>query len=512
MGLVILQIMSRALLTVQTCAAHNPQCNSIWTSPLHPDKLPLLPVFSEWENTENRSVLLPAGPQEVAEGSLVDSNGDSTQFAVLPGAMPRHIVADIRNLLEDPKAMRDFDQDPDTVDGMPTYEVFVQDVIQESKDGSIKMDHSPQVLARRRPLREALKAKIHPVLVERVTPFIRKYYPKSCDRDDESRACTPCSILIRRYLPGERRSHGSHYDGHALVTVVISLADYDTDYTGGLYVGTGHGENARRVVALSKGDAVVHRSDLLHGVKVESGTRWSLIIWYRDSTTCQNHDKEWFKDCAEEGRAVCQQLYGSKIGEPAKMLHWNMLAAEGGSVISQIKIGRAYMGQLPSNLPFSPKKAAALYMRATELAGAPDAHYALGQMLLDGHIRAKEDKVAEAVGHFEAAAYLGHAYAAYNLGVAHLFGFGVKTRDKDLASLWFEVCGLPEGFMGVAMHRAGKGDKKGRKNWERRAKTMGFGTPWRKRARLATGSGGAGGVDLHSNWPIKRGGPKPPRW
>ena len=54
--------------------------------------------------------------------------------------------------------------------------------------------------------------------------------------------------------------------GHALVTAVISLSDYGSEYRGGLYVATGR--SANKVVALRRGDAVVHQSDLLHGVKV----------------------------------------------------------------------------------------------------------------------------------------------------------------------------------------------------------------------------------------------------
>eukprot|EP00039_Didymoeca_costata_P013727 m.213282 g.213282 ORF g.213282 m.213282 type:complete len:141 (-) comp15859_c0_seq22:1227-1649(-) len=32
----------------------------------------------------------------------------------------------------------------------------------------------------------------------------------------------------------------------------------------------------------------MHQSDLLHGVEVLSGERWSWIIWYKDSSTCSN--------------------------------------------------------------------------------------------------------------------------------------------------------------------------------------------------------------------------------
>ena len=52
----------------------------------------------------------------------------------------------------------------------------------------------------------------------------------------------------------------------ALTTVVMSLSDYDTEYRGGLYVATNHG---RYALKLNRGDAVMHQSDLLHGVQVD---------------------------------------------------------------------------------------------------------------------------------------------------------------------------------------------------------------------------------------------------
>ena len=120
---------------------------------------------------------------------------------------------------------------------------------------------------------------------------------------------TPCYSLIRRYKEGERRSHETHYDQHAIVTVVVSLADFETEYTGGLYVAAGRA--GRQVLPLSRGDAAVHGPDLLHGVGVESGERWSWILWYRDSPTCDDHSGDWFTECAAAGNAVCEALYAA---------------------------------------------------------------------------------------------------------------------------------------------------------------------------------------------------------
>ena len=83
------------------------------------------------------------------------------------------------------------------------------------------------------------------------------------------------------------------------------------DYRGGLYVASANSD--RRFIALRKGDGVVHRSDLLHGVKVfpvgkedyEDGNmeRWSWILWFVDSETCEGeYGYEWYVVFEREAR------------------------------------------------------------------------------------------------------------------------------------------------------------------------------------------------------------------
>ena len=66
-------------------------------------------------------------------------------------------------------------------------------------------------------------------------------------------------------------------------------------------------------------------------------------------------------------------------------------------------------------------------------------HLAVLREVLAVAVQRHRDLVAEqparlvaAVGHLEAAAYHGHAFAAYNLGVAHLHGHGVAAPDAGL--------------------------------------------------------------------------------
>ena len=112
---------------------------------------------------------------------------------------------------------------------------------------------------------------------------------------------------------------------------------------------------------------------------------------------------------------------------------------------------------------------------------------------------------------FEAAAAGRHEFAMYNLGVAHLYGFGTR-RDAPLAGRWFAASGLPEGYMAVALQQRGLGHDNESRRWEGRARHLGFGTPWRKVARATAGTGGIGGIPLHSAWPGAGGGEGPPDW
>ena len=114
---------------------------------------------------------------------------------------------------------------------------------------------------------------------------------------------------------------------------------------------------------------------------------------------------------------------------------------------------------------------------------------------------------------FEAAAARRHEFAMYNLGIAHLYAYGTE-RDAGLAARWFEACGLPEGMYATAMARRTAGRDAEAEAWEARARRLGFGTPWRKAARLTTGTGGGGvgGVDLHSAWPGMGHPDGPPDW
>merc|ERR1719386_344246 len=91
--------------------------------------------------------------------------------------------------------------------------------------------------ALREKIRKKLRNIMRPIVKSRIVPFVQQHYPKQCGSGKgEGRRCRVCHSLIRRYVPGERLSHATHYDSHALVTVVVSLSDFGTEYRGGLYL------------------------------------------------------------------------------------------------------------------------------------------------------------------------------------------------------------------------------------------------------------------------------------
>ena len=301
-------------------------------------------------------------------------------------------------------------------------------------------------------------------------------------------------------------------------------------------VSTGFGQH--EFLGLKKGDAAVHRSTLLHGVKVydlkdspEMTERWSWILWYRDSDKCEDYSHEWFADCAVDGDALCQQLHSTKVGHVPgltqeevanQVMTLNRLAAEGGAGTSAVKVARAYLKQLPSTLPYDEEEAKRFYEMAIQ-SHSPDGHYGMAQMLVASVSKAeaagqldgqrtdwKETQLKKALQHLEAASQLGHVFSMFNLGIAHVYGYGVGKIDTDLAAQWFVESGLPEGYYLSSQQAASVGNTQRQQAHQQRAQILGFFAPWRREARQRTGSGGAAGVDLNMMWPTAADGRKPP--
>ena len=506
--------------TTTTTAAASPR--------LLPNQINQPKVYTDWINT---TVQLPTSQHTltVAQGHVqwLPPVNRSTKFSVIPQIMSATQVKKALKLLR----TANFNTNLDTVDAMPTHELYIH-------NGGLDMPEEDVGHPSRQGLRAQLEKILAPVEA-RITEYVRHNWPHVCDGAVD-RKCRACFSLVRKYMKEERQSHMMHRDGQALVTAVVSLSDYGRDFKGGLYVAA-NGQG-RQVVALRKGDVILHQYDLLHGVQVEKNNliqkqhseRWSWIMWFKDSAQCHQYGYEWSRKCAHRGDALCQYTYGWRIFLNPSLStaqssiareKWMTKSAMNGFGEAMFKIGRNHLGR--QNMT-----GANYWFRRSIETGDPDASYQVGHLLLLGMLKPSALLVRggggegrgggttaavstkqsvqtalelEALQLFENAAkwgsspFAGAPFAMYNLGVAWLYGYGGIQRNPAVAAQWFERSGLPEGMMAMSLYYNNrKGKKKVAKQLKRMAIKYGFGNrPSRDQALFG----------LHSNWPTG-----PPQW
>ncbi|KAH8095168.1 hypothetical protein JL720_2446 [Aureococcus anophagefferens] len=146
----------------------------------------------------------------------------------------------------------DFARGPDSVDREPTFECFIFDRGDVLSEGACRALERP--------------------LLGRALPYLRERF--------KCATLEPYQALVRRYLPSERRKHPAHFDAHAFVTLVVALNDAD-DYDGGYYAQPTPRPASARFAPLARGDGFAHGFDLRHGVRVDRGSRYSLVCWFK---------------------------------------------------------------------------------------------------------------------------------------------------------------------------------------------------------------------------------------
>lgn len=85
--------------------------------------------------------------------------------------------------------------------------------------------------------------------------------------------------------------------------------------------------------------------DLHHGVRVlnqrddgRPSERWSWIMWFRDSDTCEDYEAEWYQKCAEEGNPTCMYLRATHEKNAVDVVRWNQKASDAGKRVYEIII------------------------------------------------------------------------------------------------------------------------------------------------------------------------------
>ena len=363
----------------------------------------------------------------------------SLSWPNLPGSSPArfHVIpelvsnAEASALLERVRSMP-LDDDPDSVDDAPTFEVYLE------RSGSFagiraiggKPDARDDVFAARGAARSELAAITVPVVASRILPFVNARYGDACGVT----GCVVCHSLIRKYVDGERMAHPTHFDVQALVTVVVSLSPASA-FSGGLYVSVGSG--TEQTLALRQGDAVVHQSNLLHGVRVGRGERWSWILWFKNGASAELCDAvnmtAWDVPAASRGDPVAAFLVARRTENPAARVHWLRAAAEADFSRAQNELGQM-LREGARGVRRNATAARALLERAAG-AGEPEAIYNLGLLL------AADGDEVRALSLFHAAAIAGVPQAAFNVGVSFYSGRGGIGKDLAMAAQWFDYAG-----------------------------------------------------------------------
>jgi len=174
------------------------------------------------------------------------------------------------------------------------------------------VDHQATFLCRVVEDGEALDAEVceslQPFLEGRLLPYVRQKF----------RCASACvaNVLIRRYLPDERRRLESHFDVYSFATAIVPLSPRE-DYAGGLYVQRVPGVPSRRYLDLQAGDCLVHRFDTMHGVHVPAGSRFSLVVWFSDSPESLRLGRApWVERAATIGNSEAAFILGGFYCEP----------------------------------------------------------------------------------------------------------------------------------------------------------------------------------------------------
>lgn len=249
-------------------------------------------------------------------------------------------------------------------------------------------------------------------LHDRILPYVQSRY-------GDSRVVV-ADALMRAYRQVDRRQAlAPHFDTSSFATVIIPLNP--GEYEGGLYVQEGASLTSRRMIdpSFEKGDVLVHRFDVMHGVEVTQGDRYSLVLWLSD---CQESvdaaATPWLEGAAESGNTYAQFLYSEACQEgrycvsqdEARAVDYASRAARQGHALSQHRLG--YRFKAGRGVPQSDERCRELWQQAAaaDLAAAQidlARCFAFGYLGLSDH--------AEARRWYEHAARQGHPDAAVEL-------------------------------------------------------------------------------------------------
>jgi TPR repeat protein len=432
------------------------------------------------------SIFLSGYPHAILDAHLTWPDlpaAPPASFSILPALVAPAEVASLLALLR-PHAGH-LDEDADSVDGLATREIYLE------KDGSVdaiariagKPDADAAVRASRGALRAALLSVTRPVQAQRLVPLVNARYPRACAPSP----CRVCHSLVRRYAQGERLEHPRHFDVQALVTVVVPLSTSGADFEGGLYVSTGATE---ALLPLAAGDAVVHQSNLLHGVAVgerAGGERWSWILWFKNvsaGSSCDGEDGSgWAAADAAAGDPVAAFLHARRARSPTTARHFLRRSAEAGFSRAANELGHS----LRQGGGAARREEGLRWLKTAAAAGEAEGLYNLALAEV-GQGGGGNETLAVAL--WGEAARRGLAVAAANVAVAFASGKGGVARDLAAAAAWWERAGDGDSLQLAARVVESEGDAARGAALLERAARVGHAPAAEELARRAAEAGG----------------------
>ena len=179
---------------------------------------------------------------------------------------------------------------------------------------------------------------MQPAIDETIMPLVRDGFGRTdlhvCEafvrvytRDGESSPAPTANTVVGRTAGGAadggggvatgRMSIASHYDSLAFATVVVSLNP--NEYNGGIYLQAGAHAASRRMVEMQAGDVLVHGHDMMHGVEVTSGRRYSLVLWLTaGEDACATRAAPWLRSAALAGDDVGQYALAALLDKESE--------------------------------------------------------------------------------------------------------------------------------------------------------------------------------------------------
>jgi len=345
----------------------------------------------------------------------------SCEFFQLPSAMP---TEDVARILDHVKHKAAYSVDSDSVDSCATFEYY------PFRAGSWTD--------------EALRRLLSTFIDDRLLPYVRERY--SC------KSAALADILVRRYVPGERRTHAVHFDGQALVTGIFGLCD-PCEYEGGLYVQPEAHGSSRMFFRIEPGDLLVHSFDLQHGVFVWSGVRYSMVFWIKDSPeSVRKNTSPWYDSMARDGDADAMF-----------------------NIAQDFELGMC-------GRPLDLKSAETFYQKSADM-GHHFAQYSLSKLLYTAHRHdADPQGRARAAFWLRKSAEQGFALAQKDFALALVGGQGVE-EDAVQAAAWMrraaeqldlEAACYLGGFLAEGLGAAGAADLRAAARWYGRSAEGGF--------------------------------------